>query len=1043
MHSYRVVWLAVLGLIIGTSCFFFAAHTRAQQPQQRLVESVDVINNRRLRKDDILYYIQTRQGDPYSEAQVQRDLQTILGLGFFDKVETKVSTEIGPRGGINVIFEVKELPIIRDIQFEGLHSVAESDVLKSFREKRVGVSKEAIEDPVKIKNATRVIKELLAAKGHPDATVKAGVERVSATSDAITFEVTEGPRVRVAEIRFEGSKVFKGGRLRDQMKYVKEAGLITRFRELDILDREKLDYDLHKVDNYMKSKGYLQARHGEPVITGLGKRRTGFPILPLPFISSVDDTLRITVPIIDGKLYRVGEVKIEGNSIFSEQVIKAVIGLQKGEVANGEALSKALYENLKKAYGSQGFIQYSAEVTPTFKDNPQKADEGVADFVITIDEGKQFTLRRLEFTGNTFTRDNVLRREVLMNEGDIYNQNNFEYSILRLNQLGYFNPIDKEKDADFRTNEEEGLVDVTVKVSEKGRQQISFNGGVSGIGGSFFGLEYSTNNLFGRGEVLSINLAAGNRQRSFQFSFTEPYIRNRPITAGFSVFAYSQKFFGEGTFLSQNTAAQQGASGSVFDFLNTSEANLFTRNSIGASVFASAPLSEFYRKRPFTQFSRIGLSYQLARSSVKDPAVNAGGSSSSAFIPVIYRQPNILTSRATATFVYDTRNASIDPTKGRSLSIGVGVAGLGGDVRTYEPTLEFTQFFPMRKKLFKIFSGEDSRENPEVFGFRILAGTVGSFATSQKIRNANSLAFVDGVPIYERFFLGDEFTIRGYNVRSIAPVTPLDNFITSRNVVLASNAFGTPTQLTGLPQSLANVGLFTGPTGDNVVSLPRAFTATGADTQMLGNFEYRIPIIGRTVSGALFVDAGTAFNLRGKRDQSYSSEFLADQPFLSTVGLIRCPRLDVSAGAGNGVALVSLTSLAACNNSTRLAYSPVFGSLIARDNRLVAQGEFDNAINLGPAGVGGLPFGFYPVFIRGEAQTNTVVRLPQSLFSKFTDFRSSIGAELRVQVPVLNVPFRLIYAYNPNARSDQVIDGFPFFFNEKKSVFRFSVGRTF
>ncbi|MFS8084980.1 MAG: outer membrane protein assembly factor BamA, partial [Acidobacteriota bacterium] len=667
MHSYRVVWIAILGVVIGTAVLFLAEPVRAQQPPPRLVENVDIIGTRRLRKDDIIYYIQTRPGDTYNPDQVARDLQTILALGFFDKVDTRVAIEDGPRGGVNVTFYVKELPIIRDIQFEGLKSVPESDVLKTFRERRVGVSKEAIEDPVKVRNATRVLKELLAAKGHPNAVVTVSRDQVSATSIAITFEITEGPRVRVAEIRFEGSKVFKSGKLRSQMKYVNEAGLIARFRETDILDRAKLDYDLHRVDDYMRSKGYLQARHAEPKIEGLGPRRTGFPILPLPFLSSVDDTLRITVPIIDGKLYRLGDMKIEGNSIFSEQVIKNVIGLQKGEVANGEALRKALYENLKKAYGSQGFIQYTAEVTPTFKDSPQNPNEGVADFLITIDEGKQFTLRRLEFTGNTFTRDNVLRREVLINEGDIYNQNSFEYSIVRLNQLGYFNPIDKDKDADYRTNEEEGLVDVTVKVSEKGRQQISFNGGISGIGGSFFGLEYSTNNLFGRGEVLTLNLAAGNRQRSFQFSFTEPYIRNRPITAGFSIFAYSQKFFGEGTFLSQNTAANQGLFGNALDFLNTSEENLFTRNSMGASIFASAPLSEFYKKRPFTQFSRVGLSYQLAQSSVKDPAVNTTGSAEQ-FIPVIYRQPNILSSRVTASFAYDTRNASIDPTAGRSLS---------------------------------------------------------------------------------------------------------------------------------------------------------------------------------------------------------------------------------------------------------------------------------------------------------------------------------------------------------------------------------------
>lgn len=1029
MHFYRVVLIAALAFIIGTTCFAFYQRVSAQQPQQpqRLVEDVDIIGNRRLRKEDILYWIQTRAGDPYNADQVNRDLQTILSLNFFDKVGTRVTIEDGPRGGVRVIFEVKELPIIRDIQFEGLKSVTESDVLKTFRERRVGISKESILDPVKLKNAERVLKELLAAKGHPNAVVSGTIEAVSQTSSAITFVVNEGARVRVAEIRFEGSHVFKSGELRSHMKYVKEAGLITRFREEDILDRQKLDYDLHQVDTYMKSKGYLQARHGEPKIEGLGKKRTGFPVLPLPFISSVDDTLRVTVPIIDGKLFRVGEVKIEGNSIFSENVIKAFIGLQKGEVANGEALSKGLYENLKKAYGNQGFIQYTADVNPTFKDNPANPNEGIADFVITIDEGKQFTLRRLEFTGNTFTRDNVLRREVLINEGDIYNQGYYEFSVTRLNQLGYFDPIDKDKDVDLKENDEEGLVDVTLRVKEKGRQSISFNGGISGIGGTFFGLDYSTNNLFGRGEVLALQLAAGNRQRSFQFSFTEPYIRNRPISAGFSVFAYSQKFFGEGTFLSQNANAVQGASGGVFDFFNTNEENLFTRNSIGGSIFASAPLSEFYRKRPFTQFSRVGLSYQLSESNVKDPPVNSSGNTTQ-FIPVIYAQPNIITSRVTGTFVYDTRNASIDPTKGRSISASVGLAGLLGDVRTYEPTLEYTQFIPVRNK---------KSEYPHVFGFRILLGTVGSFATTQKVRNANSLAFVDGVPIYERFFLGDEFTIRGYNVRSISPITPLDSYVTSRNVVLATNLVGTPNVVPGLPASFAAIGTFTGSSGANVARISRVFTSTGGDTQFLGNFEYRIPIVGRTVQAALYADVGNAFNLRSKGVQTFNSEFLSDDPFLATMGFISCPR------ASGGVAAVTLTTLAACNNFQNLALSPSNG-FIARDNRLITEGEYTQALRIGPVDpLTGLPPGLQQVFMRGEAQRNTVVRLGDSLFAKIGDLRASVGAEIRVQVPVLNVPFRLIYAYNPNARADQVIDGFFIPFNEKKSVFRFSVGRTF
>lgn len=720
-------------------------------------------------------------------------------------------------------------------------------------------------------------------------------------------------------------------------------------------------------------------------------------------------------------------------------------------------MRESLYEEgLKKIYGAQGFIQYDVDYNPDLKDNPANASEGIADININIVEGKQFTLRRLEFVGNTFTRDNVLRREFILNEGDIFNQQYFQISAQRLNQGGYFDPIDADKDTEIRTDDENGLVDAIVKVKERGRQQISFNGGISGIGGNFFGLEYSTNNLFGRGEVLSFQAGAGNRQSSFQFSFTEPYFRDRPISLGFSLFASTRKFFGEGTFLSDNIDAQTGALSQIGS-LTTDSSNLFTQNTYGASLFASAPLSEFYRKRRFTQFSRIGLSYQLTATTIKDPEVNSTDSANA--IPVVFRQPNIITSRVTPTFVYDSRNYSgqgIDAVSGSQITASLGFAGLGGDVRTYSPQIQYISFIPVRRK---------RSQNPEVFGFRLLAAHVGSFAITDKIRNNNSLSFVGGVPIYERFFLGDEFTIRGYNTRSVGPISPVESFVTSRNVVVASNATGTPVPVAGLlgspgtggpsfedctrpvsgdpdapqpsadPRCLNVLATFTGASGANIARTGQSVQFVGGDTQLLGNFEYRVPIFG-PASIAAFADIGTAFNLRNSGTQSINSNFLPDQPFLNSN---------------------SLTSLLLTSSALGQQIQPFIGvdpnsggsalAVVLRNNRPLTRDVFGSSFGGGGTqGVFGIPstcLNCQLVFLRGEAQTNTLIKINDSALNKLSSYRSSLGLELRVQIPVVNAPFRLIYAYNPNARQNVNVGGLDVPLQERKSVFRFSVGRTF
>ncbi|MEP6946690.1 MAG: outer membrane protein assembly factor BamA [Acidobacteriota bacterium] len=1028
MHNFRAFGLVLVALtalsfnvVAGTGSSAIAPVESGVLNVQQVVESVDIQGNRRLRDEDLLYYIKTRPGDTYDPAALERDLKELLSLNFFDKTATRVLTEPGVRGGVNVIFEVRELPIIRDLQFKGAKAIQESDILKEFREKRVGISKESVYDPVKARNATRILREMLASKGYPNAKVTVQEDEVSATSIAVTFNVDQGNRSRIVQIDFVGNEKFKDSELRNALVLVKATGLITRFKGQDILDVKKLEYDLQKnVRSYMFSKGYFQARIGEPEVVGLGYKRTGPPLigsLPLPLLTSKDDTLKIIVPVTEGRLFRVGELKVEGNSIFSEQQILSYVGLKKGEIADGKRLQDAVYEDLKKVYGGQGFVQYNAEFEPEFKDNPTNPKEGIVDITISIDEGKQFTLRRLEFTGNTFTRDRVMRREFLINEGDIYNQNYLDISVARLNQTQYFDPIDKDQDVEIRTDEENANVDLILKVKEKGRQQIQFNGGVSGIGGTFFGLEYSTNNLAGRGEILSLNVGAGNRQQNLQFTYQEPYFRDRPISVGFSLFASKYQFFGEGTTLTQN---QDILNSILYDpnaALTTSSDNLFTQTTYGANIFATAPLSElFFKKRRFTQFSRLGLTYQLSATSIADPKVNAAGNVST-IIPVLYRQPNILTSRITGSFVYDTRQPAangIDTLSGTSISASVGFAGLGGDVRTYTPSISYSSFIPVRRKRTK---------NPEVFAFRIMASTIRTWSITDKIRNANSISFVGGIPAYERFFLGSENDLRGYDSRSIGPVAPFDTYITTRNVVVANNSSGAvdaPSLNARDRAEIASIGALTGVAGANPALFSRNYRFIGGDSELLGNFEYRIPLFGPATLAA-FADVGSVFNLRKAPTQTLNSEFLSDDTFigagqLTALGLLNTPVLESS-----------------------------FGSILYYRGRVMTKTDYINDFCRGNRF--GCPTSLSPqiqqLYLRGDVQQNSLLKVGDSAFGGLKDFKASVGLELRVQVPIVNVPFRLIYYFNPNARLGYTAELPGIYLPGKRNGFRFTVGRTF
>jgi outer membrane protein insertion porin family len=982
--SKRVLCLIAI-IVAAVGAWPVSRHLSSFQPiaiasssQNVTVEQVAIRGNRRIPESTIKIWIGTREGDPYNPGQLDRDVRALYAQGHFEDV--KVYAEEGARGGKVITFEVRERPLLLDIKYEGLKSVQQSTLLEEFRKRSVGLSKESQYDPVKVRRAAVVIKEMLANEGRPEAKVEPAIEQISATAVGLTFKIEEGPRFRVADIDFEGNNVYSDSNLRGHMKLVKEAGLFTTFTSKDVYHKEKLEADIDRLRVLVYAdNGYLKARFGDPRVEEVGQVGSWIPL-----IGHKGRGLKIVVPIDEGRQYYTGEVKVEDNTEFTADEIKAVLNIKPGDVVRGYSVVNKGIENLKKLYGSRGYIQFNAYPNLEFRDDPQDPNKGTADITFVVEEGKQYSLRRLEFIGNTFTRDNVLRREVLLNEGERYNENLWDLSLLRLNQLGYFDQVKKE-DATINTNEKEGQVDITVKVQEKGRQQISFTGGLSGIGGSYIGLDYSTNNLLGYGESLSISVAAGNLQKVISLGFSEPYVKGRPISLGFNIFYQNYQFLGQGF----------GAFTTQDQFNSFDGQSLFTQRTAGASVSASAPLSYFARRFRMGRFVRLGLSYTFRTTDIIDPAVNRDGDDRNDII-VSFRQSGVTQSTLTPTIVYNTLNSSLDPTKGTSVTLGLSFSGgpLGGKVKTIEPSAEYKHFRPLfagKEAENKIATGKATR----TLGYRLLFSHISSFGTPFQ---SNSFSFIGGTPLFARFFLGGEQDIRGYNIRGISPTADFESTFSTRNL-FATDANGnrlpvrSPNNATSnsVAPSVLDKFLVT----DQVNTNPNQFPAfLGGDTQLLFNLEYRVPIIG-PLQFAPFFDIGSVFNLRNLEDQFQRSEFVPASPFAPLAQVTLNPR-----------------------------------------GQIATQREINKATTP-ETPPGALPPGFKQVFIFGEQQTSQRALISQAKAGIFDNYRYSLGGEFRIQVPVINVPFRLIFALNPNARTDN-----PFFFEKKKAV-RFSVGRTF
>src|SRR5665213_3629827 len=583
----------------------------SQQPAlaPNVIESIQFRGARRVPQDTLRAMIFSKTGDVYNEETLRRDFMALWNTNRFDDI--RLETEKGDRGGIVVDFIVTERPVIRDIKYDGAKSVSTSDILDRFKERKVGLTVESMYDPNVVNHAAIVLKELLAEHGHQFATVTPELKRIPPSSLEVVFTVVEGPKIKVGHITILGNKAFSRRDVVRAMKNLHPLGIPHSIFLEELFpvtfDAAKLEEDKERIRDAYQKEGYFTAKALDQTLSlrDVGGANGGWhiPIIKENRPGKVED---ISLPVEEGSRYYLAKIDFEGVKLFrSTEFLGRLFQMQPGDVFSTEKLRNGL-KNLTKVYSQFGYIDYVAEPQIDIVPNSNKID-----LTLNADEGKQFFVRRIDFTGNTTTRDKVIRREILIDEGDVYNSTLWDASILHLNQLGYFEALKENESYELRRNAGTNTVDITLKVKEKGKNSISLNGGVSGISGTFIGLNYSTNNFLGLGDTLTMQSQVGTLQDQITLGFTEPYLFDRPLQAGVSVylsrFNYDQAR--QESLLSGQNLQQ------FYNSLGSANVLNYVQNSKGITFTTSYPIKR--------SFARLGVTLGYDISSIKTESTGA------------------------------------------------------------------------------------------------------------------------------------------------------------------------------------------------------------------------------------------------------------------------------------------------------------------------------------------------------------------------------------------------------------------------------------
>ena len=656
MKAFSLCFIAALLCLIPWSA------SGAQESP--MVNVIEIKGLKRTEETAVKARISQKAGDPLSTDKTAEDIKNIFKMGYFDDVKIEVEPF---EGGIKLIYVLKEKPTVIRVEFQG-----NSEIKDEKLKEKITLTTGSIADTTLIQDNALKLQLFYEEEGFWTATIVPVVDRMTEDEVTLTYVINEGKKIKIKKIRFEGNKAISSGAITKVMK-TSTWWLFSFVTSSGYYKKETMNADIEAIKDLYYNNGYLKVVVADPEIT-LMEDRGGMVIM---------------IRISESDQYRVSSVNVTGNKEFPESQLRTLIKLSPGAVFSKEVLQRDV-TSIADLYTQNGYA-----LANVFPDIVPDEELKKVSIIYKVEEGDIYRIGKIEVSGNTKTRDKVIRREIRLDEGDIFDSSLMKRSYERLNNLNFFESVDLVPKPRY----EEKSLDVDVKVKEKSTGFISVGGGYSSID-KFVGMvDLTQDNLFGRGQLLKLRGELGGKSSFYELSFRDPWFMDRPIAFSADIYRTYREF----------VEYKKRATGFGFGF-----------------------------GKSFSEYLSANISYNLEKATVYDVSENA-----SYFIK--QQEGTGTTSSITTSVTRDTRDNYLDPSRGSRNSVYFTFAGLGGTNAFIKGLADSAWFFPLGST---------------------------TIALRGRLGYASGI-FGKDLPVYENFFVGGIYTVRGLGFGEAGPRDPV------------------------------------------------------------------------------------------------------------------------------------------------------------------------------------------------------------------------------------------------------------------------------